>query len=127
MEIKELSGLSWYQLTLDPGVQVHQALADFLEEKSLSHAFILSCVGSCSRVNLVFPETSDIPPVLGSVEYNGLFEINGIIGDVKRVGKEIKVHLHGSFTQEGKKVFGGAVREGTTIFKMAELVIAGKA
>jgi len=126
MEIKELSGLRWYQLNLDPGVQVHKALADFLEETGLSHAYVLSCVGSCTKVNLVYPKTTDIPPELGAVEYNGLFEINGIVGDVKRVDGEIKVHLHGSFTQEGVKAFGGAVREGTTIFKMAEMVIAGK-
>lgn len=126
MRIEELSGLSWYQLTLDAGVQIHQALQDFLVEKGLRHAFVLSCVGSCTRVNLVFPKTTTIPPELGNIEYNGLFEINGIIGDVKKVGDEIKVHLHGSFTKEGKDVFGGAVREGTRVFKMAEMVIAGK-
>lgn len=126
MVIKDLTDLKWYKLTLDEGAVIHNSLQDFLIEKNLTSAYILSCVGSCTKVNLVFPKTVTIPPELGAIEFNGLFEINGIVGDVQKDNGEIKVHLHGSFTKEGKEVFGGAVREGTTVFKMAEMIIAGK-
>jgi predicted DNA-binding protein with PD1-like motif len=70
--------------------------------------------------------TQEIPPELGKKNFEGLFEINSIAGDVKRVGNEIRVHLHGSLTQKGTDVFGGAIQEGTIIFKMADLVLAGR-
>jgi len=44
---------------------------------------------------------------------------------IKKDNHGIKVHLHGSLTKEGKEVVGGAIREGTKIFRMAELVIVG--
>ena len=125
MEIKHLSNLSWYHLTLGPGAMLHQSLRDFLVKEGLRHAFVLSCIGSCTRVVAVFPKTKDLPPELGRVEYEGLFEMNTIAGDVRKTESEIRVHLHGSLTKEGKEVFGGAIQEGTQIFKTAELVIAG--
>ena len=107
MVIKELTDLKWYKLSLDAGAVIHKSLQSFLIEKNLDAAYVLSCVGSCTRVNLVYPKTVTIPPELGTLEFNGLFEINGIVGDVKREHGDIKVHLHGSFTKEGKDVFGG--------------------
>ena len=127
MEIRSLSGLKWYQLSLGPGTGLHAALRDFLEKENLSKAYILTCIGSCSKVVAVYPRTSDIPPELGRLEWEGFFEINTIAGDVTREGDGIRVHLHGSLTKNGEEVFGGAIQEGTTIFKMADLVIAGLA
>lgn len=125
MQVDQLEGLSWYRLTLEAGSLLHQSLRDFLEREGLRHAFVLSCIGSCTKVVAVFPKTNDIPPELGRVEFEGLFEINGIAGDVQRLDDGIRVHLHGSLTKEGKEVFGGAIQEGTRIFKTAEMVIAG--
>jgi len=125
MHIKELNALFWYHLTLDAGVSLHESLRKFLEESDLRHAFVLSCIGSCTHVTAVYPKTKGIPPELGRVEFDGLFEMNGISGDVQRIDNEIRVHLHGSLTKEGREVFGGAIREETRIFKTAELVIAG--
>lgn len=127
MKIKNIEGLRWYHLTLDAGAMLHQSLRDFLEREGLQHAFVLSCIGSCTKVVAVFPKTKEIPPELGRVEYEGLFEMNGIAGDVQRVEGGIKVHLHGSLTKQGREVFGGAIQEGTQIFKTAEMVIAGLA
>jgi predicted DNA-binding protein with PD1-like motif len=76
-------------------------------------------------VVLAYPKTTDIPPEVERVTMEGLFEINGISGDIKKVGSEVKVHLHGSVTRAGKEVSGGAINEGTQTFKMAELLIAG--
>jgi predicted DNA-binding protein with PD1-like motif len=127
MQVVNLEGLRWFHLTLDAGAMLHQSLRDFLKQQGLRHAFVLSCIGSCTKVVAVFPKTKEIPPELGRVEYEGLFEMNGIAGDVRRLENEIKVHLHGSLTKEGREVFGGAIQEGTQIFKTAELVIAGLA
>ena len=115
MKVSELSGLKWYQVVLDPGVLLHDSLKQFLVENNLRQAFVLSCVGSCTDVVAVFPKTKEIPPELGRVVFEGLFEMNGISGDVKRDGDEVKVHLHGSFAKQGKEVFGGAIQDGTRI------------
>ncbi len=124
MQINNLSDLCWYQLVLPPGALLHDSLEEFFEKENLRHAFVLSCIGSCTDVTAVFPKTNEIPPELGRVEFTGLFEMNGISGDVKRVGDEVRVHLHGSLTKEGKEVFGGAVQRSTKIFRTAEMVIA---
>ncbi len=124
MDIKELSGLKWYQLTLGPGAVLHSALRDFFARENLKKAYVLTCIGSCSRIVAVYPETDDIPPPLGRIEIEGLFEINSIAGDITREKDGIRVHLHGSLTEKGSRVIGGAIQEGTTVFKMADLVIA---
>ncbi|MCU0559451.1 MAG: DNA-binding protein [Desulfobacterales bacterium] len=126
MEIERLTDLKWYRLSLGPGAVLHRSLKEFLEREKLQEAYVVSCVGSCTTVVAVYPTTADIPPQLGKTEFEGLFEINGIGGDVKRRGNEIRVHLHGSLTHKGTNVFGGALQEGTTIFKMADLILAGR-
>lgn len=126
MEISQLTDLKWYRVSLGPGALLHQSLRDFLEREDLQEAYMLSCVGSCAKVVAVYPISAEIPPKLGKTEFKGLFEINGIVGDVKRLGSEIRVHLHGSLTQKGTEVFGGAIQEGTTIFKMADLILVGR-
>ena len=125
MKITELGNLTWYRLVLEPGVLLHDSLRRFLKDNDLRQAFVLSCVGSCSEVVAVYPKTEEIPPELGRVVFQGLFEMNGISGDVRQDGREIKVHLHGSFAERGREVFGGAIQDGTRIFKTAEMVIAG--
>ena len=125
MQIKQLEELNWYHLILGAGAMLHQSLRDFLEQEGLRYAFVLSCIGSCTKVVVVFPKTKEIPPELGRMESEGLFEMSGIAGDVQRMDDGIRVHLHGSLTKEGKEVFGGAIQEGTRIFKTAEMVIAG--
>ena len=67
MVIKELTGLKWYTLALDAGAVIHESLQNFLIEKNLEAAYVLSCVGSCARVNLVYPKTVTIPPELGTL------------------------------------------------------------
>ena len=91
----------------------------------LREAYVLSCIGSLEKVVLAYPKTKVLPPEIESIVLEGLFEINGISGNIKQEAGEIKVHLHGSLSRAGKEVFGGAIIAGTRIFKIAELVIVG--
>jgi hypothetical protein len=45
MDIKELTDLKWYKLSLDAGAVIHESLQSFLIEKNLNAAYVLSCVG----------------------------------------------------------------------------------
>jgi len=56
---------------------------------------------------------------------DGPFEINGICGEVWREETEIRVHLHGTVTREGSRLYGGGLGDGAVVLKLAEMVIAG--
>ena len=123
MEVRKIGQFSLYQLRMEAGADLFQGLRDFLKAEGLTQAFVLTCIGSCKKVVLAYPKTAEVPPEVERITLDGPFEINGISGDVKRVGSEIKVHLHGSVTKDGREVRGGAISEGTEVFKMAELLI----
>jgi predicted DNA-binding protein with PD1-like motif len=125
MDIAQISTSIWYKLTLHAGEDLFQALKDFMEKKDLKEAYILSCIGSLKRVVLAYPKTKAIPPEIETIIMEGLFEINGISGNIKKEAGEVKVHLHGSISKAGRNVSGGAINEGTRVFKVAELVIVG--
>jgi predicted DNA-binding protein with PD1-like motif len=125
MDIAQISTSIWYRLTLHAGEDLFQALKDFMEKEDLKEAYILSCIGSLKRVVLAYPKTKAIPPEIETIIMEGLFEINGISGNIKKEAGEVKVHLHGSISKAGRNVSGGAINEGTRVFKVAELVIVG--
>jgi len=125
METHSFKGSAWYRVELGPGADLFQSLRDFLNREGLREAYVLYCIGSLDRVVLAYPKTKTVPPEVERFALEGLFEINVIAGEVRRQGDEIKVHLHGSVTKAGTEVNGGAVIEGTRIFKVAELVIVG--
>jgi predicted DNA-binding protein with PD1-like motif len=125
MEIAEISTPMWYKVTLEAGEDLFQALKGFFQKEKLKEAYVLSCIGSLEKVVLAYPKTRQIPPEIDRISLEGLFEINGISGNIKKEAGEIKVHLHGSISKAGKEVNGGAMNEGTRVFKVAELVILG--
>ncbi len=125
MEIRPFHKPQWYRVKLGPGADLFGSLRDFLNKEDLREAYVLYCIGSLDRVVLAYPKTREVPPEIARVTLEGLFEINVIAGEVRRSGDEIKVHLHGSVTRAATEVSGGAVNEGTRIFKVAELVIVG--
>ena len=125
MEIRALPGMRWYRLELPAGADLFQSLRDFLARENLSQAYVLYCIGSVDKAVLAYPKTRQIPPEIAQMTLEDLFEINVIAGEVRQAGDQIKVHLHGSLTKQGREVVGGAILEGTRIFKVAELVIAG--
>jgi predicted DNA-binding protein with PD1-like motif len=125
MEIRPIQGSAWYRVELEPGADLFNSLRDFLNREALREAYVVYCIGSLDRVVLAYPKTRTVPPEVERFTLEGLFEINVIAGEVRRQGNEIKVHLHGSVTRAGTEVSGGAVNEGTRVFKVAEMVIVG--
>jgi len=125
MEVDKISTPMWYKVNLEAGEDLFQALRGFFQKEKLKEAYILTCIGSLEKVVLAYPKTKQIPPEIDRMSLEGLFEINGISGNIKKEAGEIKVHLHGSISKAGIEVNGGAMNEGTRVFKVAELVIIG--
>ena len=120
-----MSTPDWYTLTLSEGMDLVASLKEFFQSKQLSLAHVVSCIGSLEKVVLAFPKTQTFPPEIEQVSLEGLFEINGISGNIKKESGDVKVHLHGSVTRRGREVSGGAIIAGTRVFKVAELLILG--
>ena len=125
MDVRSLQGMQWYRVEIGAGADLFQSLRDFLDREKLQEAYVLYCIGSVDKAILAYPKTREIPPEVARVTLEDLFEINVIAGEVRRMGDQIKVHLHGSLTKQAREIVGGAILEGTRIFKVAELVIAG--
>jgi len=125
MESSKIETPIFYSLRLKPGEDLFPTLRAFLEREGLARAFVLSTIGSLRKVVVNYPETNDMPPKVGRVILEGLFEINGISGEVWWEGPSIKIHLHGSITERGKTVYGGGLTESAEVLKLAELFIAG--
>jgi predicted DNA-binding protein with PD1-like motif len=125
MDIAQISTPIWYRVTLEAGEDLFQALRGFFQKEKLKEAYILSCIGSLEKIVLAYPKTKQIPPEIDRISLEGLFEINGISGNIKKEAGGIKVHLHGSISKAGREVSGGAINEGTRIFKIAELMMVG--
>ena len=119
MEIAKISTPMWYNVTLEAGEDLFQALRGFFQKEKLKEAYTLSCTGSLEKVVLAYPKTKQIPPEIVRISLEGLFKINGISGNIKREAGEINVHLHGSISKAGKDVNGGAINEGLRVFKIA--------
>jgi predicted DNA-binding protein with PD1-like motif len=125
LDFSKLPTPAWYRVTLEAGEDLFQALRFFFQKENLKEAYVLSCIGSLERVVLAYPKTKQIPPEIERISLEGFFEVNGISGNIKQKDGEIKVHLHGSISKEGREVSGGAINEGTRVFKVAELVVIG--
>ena len=125
MEVTRLDTCTLYHLRLGPGADLFQSLRDFLEREGLNRAYVLSTIGSLRRIVINYPDTADMPPKVESVTLEGLFEINGISGEVWRGEGGIQVHLHGSITRKAETLYGGGLGDGAEVLKLAEMVIAG--
>ncbi|MBM4331042.1 MAG: DNA-binding protein [Deltaproteobacteria bacterium] len=126
MDVTKFEKITFYRLRLGPGADLFQSLRDFLQKEGLKRAFVLSTIGSLRKVVVNYPETNELPPRVGKVILEGLFEINGISGEVWQQDSAIKVHLHGSITERGKTLYGGGMTESAEVLKLAELFIAGE-
>jgi predicted DNA-binding protein with PD1-like motif len=125
METTKFETPELYYLKLGPGEDLFGALREFLEKEGLQRALVLSTIGSLRKVVVNFPVTNDMPPRVESVTLEGLFEINGIAGEVWREDGAIRVHLHGSVTRSASELYGGGLGEGAEVLKLAEMSIAG--
>lgn len=124
MYVTPLAAPRYFHLRLEPGVSIQQSLRQFMESERLTRAFVLSTIGSVREAVINYPLTDTQPPEVGHDTLNGLYEINGIAGEVWREAGEIRVHLHGSVTHRASSVYGGGLGD-LVVFKLAEMVILG--
>ncbi len=125
MEVERLDHPEFYCLRLGAGDDLFRALREFLDREGLRKAFVLSTIGSLRKVVVNFPVTNETVPRVESVTLEGLFEINGISGEVWREDGGVRVHLHGSVARGAEELYGGGLGEGAEVLKLAELSIAG--
>jgi predicted DNA-binding protein with PD1-like motif len=126
VEITELSDLKWYKLRLGPGADLFQSLRDFLREKKLVRAFLVSSIGSLEKVICNYPATSTrMPPEVRSRTIEKFLEINGISGEIWLENGEVRVHLHGSVTHEAETLYGGGLADGASVLVQTEMLLAG--
>jgi predicted DNA-binding protein with PD1-like motif len=125
METTRLNNPEYYHLRLGPGEDLFGSLRELMRREGLRRAFVLSTIGSLRRVVVNYPMTDEMPPRVGNITLEGLFEINGISGEVWCEGDEIRVHLHGSVARGASELYGGGLGEGAQVLKMAEMVITG--
>jgi len=103
---------------IDPGADLKQTIIQLVVSNQLTSAVILSASGSLSsaRVRMAgaMPGQEDVR------DYQGDFEIVSLTGTVTRSGQ---AHLHIAFSTREGAVFGGHLKEGTTVQTTVELVI----
>lgn len=104
---------------IDPGADLKQTIVQLVVTHRLSSAVILSASGSLSaaRVRMAGaqPGSEDVR------DYQGDFEIVSLTGTITRSGQ---AHLHIAFSTREGAVFGGHLKEGTTVDTTVELVLA---
>lgn len=103
---------------IDPGADLKQTIIQLVVSNRLTSAVILSASGSLSsaRVRMAGaqPGQEDVR------DYQGDFEIVSLTGTVTRSGQ---AHLHIAFSTREGAVFGGHLKDGTTIKTTVELVL----
>ena len=104
---------------IDPGADLKQSIVRLVVDNQLTSAVILSASGSLSgaRVRMAgaAPGSEDVR------DYEGDFEIVSLTGTITRSGQ---AHLHIAFSTREGTVFGGHLKEGTTVETTVELVMA---
>ncbi|XP_041354518.1 bifunctional protein GlmU-like [Gigantopelta aegis] len=106
--------LQCYALRLKPGQELKSHLVEFVQERSLTSAFVLTCVGSVTKARLRMANADYIKV------FDGPFEIVSLVGTLSG-GKS--GHLHISLSDKDGHVIGGHVMGDLFIHSTAEIVI----
>lgn len=101
-------------IRLSPGLDLKKSLSDFVVEKNIPAAAILTCVGSVSMVHLRMAGAKE------KLQINRKHEIVSLVGTLAASG----VHLHMAVSDEKGHVTGGHLVDGNIINTTAEIVIA---
>ena len=102
-----------HAIRLKPGMDLKQALQDFINLQNISAGWIMSCIGSLTRYHLRFANQEN-----GHMQ-NGFFEITGLTGTMSIHGS----HLHLAVSDSNGSLIGGHVLDGCTIYTTAEVII----
>ncbi|MEM0997144.1 MAG: PPC domain-containing DNA-binding protein [Bacteroidota bacterium] len=98
---------------LEPEEDLRQSLEQFLAQRKIDAAAMVTCVGSLSQVAL------RLAGAAGPTFREGDFEIVSLVGTLSRHG----VHLHLAVADARGAMFGGHLVEGCSVRTTAEIVL----
>lgn len=125
-EQRSLHGPELMVLGLNAGEDLFSELRSFVIDGDWKEVVIMGAAGSFDKAVVCYPKGTTLPPVVERKELDGVFEISSLSGNARRLEDgSVHVHIHGSFAENGVKVYGGAIGEGARIFKMADLFLLG--
>lgn len=107
-----------HPLRLLPGMELKQALLDFVRNNSLEGAFILTCCGSVSKATLRFAKRKDNPEQVAT--FDEYFEICSLVGTLCSTGSG---HLHTVLGRGDGSTVSGHVVGDMIIHTTAEIVL----
>jgi predicted DNA-binding protein with PD1-like motif len=102
-----------HAIRLKPGMDLKQALQDFINLHNILAGCIMGCVGSLTRYHLRFANRET-----GSIQ-DGFFEITSLTGTVSVHGS----HLHITVSDNSGSLIGGHLLDGCIIYTTVELII----
>lgn len=98
---------------LKPGQDLKQSIQDKVDSNGILAGWILTCVGSLTRINMRYANQS------GGIPGEGYFEIVSLSGTVSKNGS----HLHLLACNSEGEAFGGHLLDGNLVYTTAEIVI----
>ncbi len=107
------SPLQVYALRLGPGQDLRAALQQFVADKKLEAACIVTCVGSLQKTVLRLANQDH------HTSFEGKREIVSLVGTLAVTGS----HLHLSVSDSTGVTLGGHLVEGCQVYTTAEIVI----
>ena len=120
---RPLEGAVPYVLHMSAGDDVFAELKRFFLDGGWTEVVVMGCAGSLEKAVVNYPKDATLPPVVERIEMEGVYEICTIAGNIIYHNGEPRVHMHGSFAENGTKVYGGAIGEGARIFKSADFFL----
>jgi predicted DNA-binding protein with PD1-like motif len=102
-----------YALRLHPGDDLKIKLAEFVKENKIKAGYIITCVGSLSKVTLRLANRNE------TQTWKESFEITSLTGTLSPDGN----HLHISIADKEGVTIGGHLMDGSIISTTAEIII----
>jgi predicted DNA-binding protein with PD1-like motif len=100
-------------IRLKPGDDLYAALQDFVVSEKVEAAFIITCVGSLTEVNIRYANQKT------PTQISGHFEILSLVGTLSING----THLHITIADGEGNYKGGHLTKGSKIYTTAEIVL----
>jgi len=108
-----VSNIKAETIRLKPGEDLKVKLDEYVKERHIQAAFILTCAGSLQQVTLPYANLT------GTDTLTEKFEIISLTGTLAQSGS----HLHVAISDSTGKTIGGHLTKGSIIYTTAEIVI----
>ena len=102
---------------LRPGMDLKKSIENVVIENVIKAGFIITCVGGLEQA--VVRMVGAKPDAQNIRTFKGDYEIVSLVGTISVNG----THLHMSFSDSEGMVYGGHLKEGTTVHPTAEIVL----